>query len=560
MNEPIAVVGTACRFPGSASSPSKLWQLLREPKDVVRDIPRDRLNFANFPNETSKHLHQRAYLLDEDVRYFDAPFFKMNPKEAAGMDPQQRILLETVYESFEAAGWPLHAVEGSQTALYVGAMTDDYYTIQSRDPDTMDSHASTGLSRGFLSNRISYVFNLQGPSMSLDTACSSSLVALHLAVQGLRNGEAAQAVVAGVNLLLDPHWFITQSSLHMLSPDCRSRMWDKDANGYARGEGCAAIVLKPLSKAIEDGDHIECVIRGTGVNSDGHTTGITMPSPEAQTSLIRQTYQRAGLDPLRDRCQYFECHGTGTQTGDPIEAQAIHDAFFSEGNFKNCQSLYCGSVKTVIGHLEGCAGLAGFIKASLAIQHKFIPPNLQFNVLNPTIQPFYTNLEVPISPIPWPETGDQPRRASVNSFGFGGTNAHAIIESYKPREAGLSDGDNKWPGLIGPFVFSSRTKRSLSAMLQHMLEYIRQNSSVDLDALSYTLQSRRSIFSYRIAIPAVRDCQELVSALEKLTGFDESSETGVITKSLHKVPSGNVPQLLGIFTGQVSLCGCTLRG
>lgn len=370
------------------------------------------------------NVQHRSYLLDEDIRHFDAPFFRINPKEAADMDPQQRILLETVYEAFEAAGWSLSDVNGSKTSVHVGSMTEDYASIQSRDPDTTGSHAATGVSRSILSNRISYAFNLHGASLSLDTACSSSLVALHLAAQGLQRGEATQAVVAGTNLLLDPFWYIGESSMHLLSSDSRCRMWDKDASGYARGEGCAAVILKTLSQAIRDGDHIECVIRGSLVNSDGTTNGITMPSPTAQAELIRQTYQAAGLDPVTDRCQYFECHGTGTQAGDPVESQAIRDAFFPEDKQKDDEVLYCGSIKTIIGHLEGCAGLAGVLKASLAIQNKAIPPNMHFNQLNPKVEPFYKNLEVPVSLLPWPETYGEPRRASVNSFGFGGTNAY----------------------------------------------------------------------------------------------------------------------------------------
>ena len=572
MGEPIAIVGTACRFPGSANSPSKLWDLLHEARDVVCNFPPERLNLSNFYSQNGEShgrtdVHQKSYLLQEDVRLFDAAFFRINPKEAAGMDPQHRILLETAYEAFEAAGWPLHAMEGSQTSVHVGVMTDDYYTIQARDPDTMDSHAATGLSRSILSNRVSYAFNLKGPSMTVDTACSSSLVALHLAVQGLRKGEAAQALVAGVNLLLDPHWFITESSLHMLSPDSRSRMWDKDANGYARGDGCAAVVLKPLSKAIQDGDHIECVIRETGVNSDGRTDGVTMPSPVAQAALIRQTYRNSGLDPVADRCQYFECHGTGTQAGDPVEACAIRDAFFPDNITHEESPLYCGSIKTVIGHLEGCAGLAGLLKASLAIQNEAIPPNMHFNELSPSVEPFYTNLRVPKSLLPWPETRGKPRRASINSFGFGGTNAHAIIESFhsQPHEPspvaawpalfdGDEDGSKSGPGFIGPFVFSASSRTSLINSLKGLLDHLHANPSLDLDALSYVLQSRRTIFSHRIAIPASQDRQSFVKKLEEQINIAGNTpiESSFGVRALNSSESEERHGILGIFTGQVS--------
>ncbi|KAJ5898872.1 AMP-binding enzyme domain-containing protein [Penicillium taxi] len=570
MDERIAIIGTACRFPGSANNPSKLWDLLREPKDVVREYPPERLNFSNFYNEDGEShgrtdVQKRSYLLQEDVRLFDAPFFRVNPKEASGMDPQHRILLEVVYEAFEAAGLPLHVVNGSQTSVHVGSMTDDYYTIQARDPDTMDSHAATGLSRSILSNRVSYTFDLKGPSMTIDTACSSSLVALHLAVQSLRKGEATQAVVAGVNLLLDPHWFITESSLHMLSPDSRSRMWDKSANGYARGDGCAAVVLKPLSQAIRDGDYIECIIRETGVNSDGTTNGITMPSPTAQAALIRQTYKNAGLDIVKDRCQYFECHGTGTQAGDPVEARAIRDAFFPSETTSENVPMYCGSIKTIIGHLEGCAGLAGILKASLAVQNKIIPPNMYFNELNPTVKPFYTNLCVPTNAVSWPETNGMPRRASVNSFGFGGTNAHAIIESFdsppqlpmEPSQNVSSEAKQNEDGLVtpkfvGPFVFSGKTRRSLVNSLKGMLDYLHGSKTLSLDTLSHVLQSKRTHFSHRIAIAASQDRKQLIERLKNQISIEANipADGYFGVRALNTANLADGPRILGIFTGQ----------
>ncbi|KAK8075668.1 hypothetical protein PG997_010331 [Apiospora hydei] len=471
-------------------------------------VPPERLRAKNFYHENGEmhgrtNVRQKSYLLDEDVRHFDTSFFHINPKEAADMDPQQRILLETVYEAFEAAGWPLSAVDGSQTSVYVGEMTDDYTNIQARDPDYLGSHAATGASRAILSNP----------------------------AQGLQRGEATQAVVAGTNLLLDTFFYIMESSMHMLSPESRCRMWDKDADGYARGEGCAVLVIKTLERAIRDGDHIECVIRGTGVNSDGHTKGITMPSPLSQTSLIRQTYQAAGLDPLTDRCQYFECHGTGTQAGDVVECQAIRDAFFPEDQRTTAADddiLYCGSIKTVLGHLEGCAGLAGVIKASLAIQNKMIPPNMHFNQLNPKLEPFYQNLEVPTALLPWPETNGGPCRASVNSFGFGGTNAHAILESYDSSGSGTTSplssyvdagGSSVCPSPArgvrsGPFVFSAKTQTSLVAWLKRFLTYLRENPTVDLDSLSHTLHARRTVHSHRVAIPMALHRKDLAQKLE----------------------------------------------
>lgn len=310
--EPIAIVGSACRFPGGASSPSALWDLLREPRDLLKEIPVTRFNPRGFYHPDGEY-HGSAnvrcsYLLDEDHRQFDNNFFNVNPREAAALDPQQRLLLETVYESIESAGFSIDDMQGSQTSVYVGSMTADYYDIQLRDVDTTPQYLATGTARSILSNRISYFFDWHGPSMTLDTACSSSLVALHHAVQSLRAGESTVAIAAGVNLILGPEMYIFESKLHMLSPTGRSRMWDASADGYARGEGFAALTLKTLSQAIKDGDHIECVIRETGINQDGRTKGITMPSAESQAELIRATYRRAGLNLEKesDRCQYFE--------------------------------------------------------------------------------------------------------------------------------------------------------------------------------------------------------------------------------------------------------------
>ncbi|KAI4160858.1 MAG: hypothetical protein LQ342_005383 [Letrouitia transgressa] len=397
MNEPIAIIGSACRLPGGASSPSKLWELLSNPRDVLNDFPSDRLNLSRFYSSNGEHhgstdVQNKSYLLSEDPRFFDAPFFNVNPLEADGLDPQQRLLLETVYETIDSAGGTLEGVQGSQTSVFVGSMTADYTDIQMRDTETMPRYAVTGTARSLLSNRISYFFDVKGESMTIDTACSSSLVALHQAVQSLRGGNSSTAIVAGVNLILDPTMFIGESNLHMLSYDARSRMWDKSASGYARGEGVAAIFLKPLSQALKDGDHVECIVRETLINSDGRTKGITMPSASAQAELIRQTYRKAGLDPSVDRPQYFECHGTGTSAGNPQEAQAIQEAFFSTCTATDETVLSLGSIKTVIGHTEGCAGLAGVLKASLAMKHRKMPPNMHFNELNPAIAPYYDRL------------------------------------------------------------------------------------------------------------------------------------------------------------------------
>jgi hybrid polyketide synthase/nonribosomal peptide synthetase ACE1 len=428
--EPIAVVGTGLRLPGSSGDPSALWDLLLEPRNLLSQIPEERFDPQAFYNPNSDYHGstnvRSSYFLDQDIRQFDANFFNIKPKEAHAIDPQQRILLEVVYEALEAAGLSIQAMAGSHTGVYVGLMCSDYTDQLHRDINSMPTYTATGTSRSMISNRISYFFDWHGPSMTIDTACSSSLVAVHQAVQSLRSGESDVTVAAGANLLLGPLQFVEFSKLHMLSPEGRCNMWDQDASGYGRGEGVAAVVLKRLSTAIADGDHIECIIKESGVNQDGRTKGITMPSSIAQANLIARTYARAGLDPRSpdDRCQYFEAHGTGTQVGDPREAEAISSSFFTPGETVADQSrhpLYVGSIKTVFGHTEGTAGLAGLIKTSLALQHGIIPPNYGFKRLSPAVEPFYTNLKIVESAQAWPDLPEgTPRRASVNSFGFGG--------------------------------------------------------------------------------------------------------------------------------------------
>ncbi|KAL7940875.1 polyketide synthase [Trichoderma barbatum] len=542
--EPIAIVGGSCRFPGSSSSPSKLWELLRKPKDILRKIPNSRFNPEGFYNENGEYHGstnvRHSYLLDEDFREFDHNFFNIHPKEAESMDPQQRMLLEIVYECIEAAGYSIQEMKGSQTAIFVGQMTQDYSDLLLRDIDSAPQYAATGISRAILANRVSYFFDWKGPSSTIDTACSSSLVALHHAVQTLRNGEATLAVTAGVNLILSPDPYILESKLHMLSPTGRSRMWDSGADGYARGEGFASVLLKTLSQAIADGDHIECIIRETGVNQDGRTSGITMPSSISQTALIRSTYARAGLDCRKkeDRCQYFEAHGTGTMAGDPIEARAVRDAFFPENDeddhitkVEADEPLYVGSIKTVIGHLEGTAGLAGLLKASLAIQNGIIPPNMHFNKLNPKISPFYTHLHVPTEARPWPTLpSGAPRRASINSFGFGGTNAHVILESWAPE--GIKQ-EEALQFLCGPLTLA-----------RHLSETLKTGKISNLSNLAWTLQSHRTQFPYKMYVSS----STAVGLIKKLDDAVSKSNS-IATKGIHVTEDLPV-RILGVFTGQ----------
>ncbi|OAR05948.1 hypothetical protein LLEC1_01404 [Akanthomyces lecanii] len=606
-SEPIAIIGSGCRFAGGVSSPSEFWSLLRDPIDLSTKVPTDRFNIDAFYHPDSKHHGttniRNAYCLSEDIRRFDAPFFNISAVEAESIDPQQRLLLETVYEAVERAGIRPASLQGSQTGAFCGTMTDDYNQILHRDIDHAPLYTATGLARNNLSNRLSYFFDWKGPSMTIDTACSSSLVAVHLAVQSLREGGCRMAVACGTNLIMSPSFFIFASPLNMLSPTGRSRMWDTKADGYARGDGIVAVVLKRLSDAIADGDHIESVIRETSVNQDGQTMGITMPSGAAQAQLIRSTYAKAGLRPDQPegRCQYFEAHGTGTQAGDPEEASAIADVFFpsleakagktslelsaTNGEVRSRdkssfpenagtngtggeqspskasinkilgEKLLVGSVKTVVGHTEGAAGLAGLLKASLSIHHGVIVPNLHFDTLNPKIDPFYHNLCIPTDVQLWPELPEGvPRRASVNSFGFGGTNAHAILESYHSDvsktdhvEQCALQARNSSASL--PFVFSASSEQSLATLLHSWSQHLSRNLKADYADLATSLFSRRDAFPHKLLMQA-SSTEELADKIDKeLARIKE--KTGPSSSMVRKT-SASPKQILVIFTGQGS--------
>ncbi|KAI1409858.1 hypothetical protein F5Y13DRAFT_181723 [Hypoxylon sp. FL1857] len=552
----IVIVGSGCRFPGDATSPSKLWALLSSPILVSSEVSALE---GYYHEKRQYHGHtnvKEAYMLagDGTHRRFDAAFFGIKPTEANVLDPQIRLLLEIVYEALEDGGQTIDDLRGTDTAIYAGQMVHDYETLMLRDHENLGVYHATGTSRAMLSNRVSYFFDWHGPSMTIDTACSSSLVALHYAVQQLRSSRSRVAIVAGSNLIYDPSMFIAESRLQMLSPDGRSRMWDKAANGYARGEGVAAVVLKTRKAAEANGDHIECIIRETAINQDGRTIGQTMPSAFAQTQLIRDCYTRAGLDLTNPehRPQYFEAHGTGTPTGDPIEAEAIHSAFFpppsSYGAHHPLNPLSVGSIKTIIGHTEGTAGLAGLMRASLALQNACIPPNLLFENLSPRIRPFYHNLHIPTSLTPWPAVSEgTPRRVSVNSFGFGGTNAHAILESYAPPSGTLKLNHSS-SAVFSPFVFSASSETSLMLYLESFCNYLRKHETThNLRDIAYSLSVRRTRLPVSIALGATT-ADELRTKLEQRLESSKANPFGI--RAIYRPGDSSKPRVLGIFTGQ----------
>ena len=556
--EPIAIVGSGCRFPGGAHSPSKLWDLMINKRDALKTIDHNRFNPKGFYHSNGERHGNinitKAYILEQDPKVFDASFFGINPKEAEAIDPQHRILLETVYEAIESGGFSLETMRGSETAVYVGAMTGDYVELLLRNPTHLPKYVATGTASSILSNRISYFYDWKGPSVTMDTACSSSLVAVHHGVQSLRSGEANMVMAGGTNLILSADFMNGECNLHMLSADSRSHMWDSRANGYARGEGFAAVLLKRLSDAVRDGDNIQCVIRETGCNSDGRTQGITLPNPDAQSKLIRDVYRRAGLDVLKnkDKPQYFEAHGTGTPAGDPLEATGIRDAFFPLGKEPpNAEdgTLLVGGVKTVVGHTEGTAGLAGLIKVAESIRRGVIPPNQLFEKLNPKLIPLTTNLKVVTEETPWPQVAaNAPRRASVNCFGFGGTNTHAIVESYEPEPASIPKNPDVSVAskLAVPIVLSAHSERSLAAMVSDYYSFIENNSSLSLNDLAWTLQSRRSEFGVKAHFSGPTREELLVKMKAALVKAEENPAQ--IGQRKNSRPSK--PRIFGVFTGQ----------
>ncbi|KAM0541306.1 hypothetical protein ACHAPJ_013300 [Fusarium lateritium] len=424
---PIAIIGLSCRFPGDATNPEKFWELMSESRGAWSEIPKDRFNAASFhypePSKIGSSNVLGGHFLKEDVSFFDASFFNLSAEVAASMDPQTRLQLEAVFEAAEDAGITLSQLAGSQTSVFAALWVREYHDSMMRLPESLPRYYLTGNGGAMASNRISHFFDLRGASATIDTACSSSLTALHLACQSLRTGDSTMSIVGGVNLILNPDMFIALSTLGMAGPQGRSYSFDQRAEGFGRGEGVAALLLKPLSDALRDGDPIRAIIRETALNQDGRTPTITSPSQNAQEELIRTCYKRAGLNPLDTA--YVETHGTGTMVGDSIEAGAIGEVL-GKGRPAD-KPLLIGSAKSNIGHLEAASGLASIVKVALALKHGLIPPNYDFVQESQKIPFRDLGIRVAAEVQQWPV--HLPRRASINSFGYGGTNSHVIMEA-----------------------------------------------------------------------------------------------------------------------------------
>jgi acyl transferase domain-containing protein/NADPH:quinone reductase-like Zn-dependent oxidoreductase/SAM-dependent methyltransferase/acyl carrier protein len=514
----IAIIGVGCRFPGSVNDTDGLWELLVKGREAVKEVPTDRWNVERFydsePGLAGKSIAMRGGFLD-GIDQFDPQFFGISPREAPYVDPQHRLLLETAWESIENAGLVLDFERGSDLAVFVGISHNDYQGIQgtSWDHSGITAHSPTGSAHSIAANRISYCLNLRGPSLAVDTACSSSLAAVHLACEQIRSGRVKTALAGGVTVMITPGGFIGFSQASMLSPDGRCKAFDASADGFVRGEGAAMVILKRLSDALADGDPIRGVILGTAMNQDGHTNGISLPSPEAQARLAIEACADAGISP--SQVGFVEAHGTGTAVGDPIEAHALSEAFCSERPEE--APLIIGSIKTNLGHLETAAGMAGLLKAMLVLEHREIPGSLHFKTPNPHIDLEKLKLRIPVEVEPFPATNG-PRLAGVNSFGFGGANAHVVL-AEPPQTAAIEISMESASQRDWPIVLSARSEASLRASAGRLAAWIddhmRSNGhSPLLPDLAYTLGARRNHHSHRLTA-VVRTHDDLVQALNE---------------------------------------------
>jgi len=535
----IAVISMACRMPGHASSPEDLWQLLRDGTDAIVEVPANRWDAAAHYHPDPDHagtIVTRFGGFVDDVFEFDAPFFGISPTEARHLDPQQRLLLEVCWETLERAGIAPARLAGTQTGVFVGISTNDYVQRLNRRAELVDAYVASGNALSLAANRLSYVFGFEGPSIAVDTACSSSLVAIHQACQSLRAGESDVAIAGGVNLLLDPTVSINHSRARLLSPDGRCRAFSGDAAGMSRSEGCGLLLLKRLDDAVRDGDPIIAIVRGSAMNQDGRTSGLTVPSGRAQQRVIHAALSRAGLEP--DAIDYVEAHGTGTPLGDPIEAAALAEVFRRDD-----RPLTIGSIKTNLGHLESAAGVAGVMKTVLALQHEQIPPHLHAGHLNPQIDWARNGLRLTKATETWPRR-DTPRLAGVSSFGFGGTNAHVIVEEPPVVAARAELAPGEWM-----LPLSARTASALRELAVRYVDYLGVTANAAAE-ICYTASVGRDHFAHRLTVTG-DNLASLRTALQAwLEGREQTHQaSGVVAEMQRDYLAGRVPEWVRLYSG-----------
>jgi len=509
--EPIAIVGMGCRFPG-APDPAAFWALLTGGVDAVGEVPAERWRVEELydpdPTVPGKMNTRWGGFLGR-LDGFDPLFFGISPREAARMDPQQRLLLEVAWEALEDAGEAPERLAGSRTSVFVGISSNDYGHLQLAASGISDAHAGTGNALSIAANRLSYVFGLRGPSLAVDTACSSSLVALHLGCRSLWSGESERALVGGVNVILSPAVTVNFTKAGFMAPDGRCKAFDARADGYVRGEGCGVVVLKRLADAQAAGDRVYAVVRATAVNQDGRSNGLTAPNPAAQEELLRRAYADAGVSP--GQVGYVEAHGTGTALGDPIEARAL-GAVLAEGR-NGAPPCALGSVKTNIGHLEAAAGVAGVIKAALVLRHRTLVPSLHFDTPNPHIPFGELPLRVQSAVEPWIA---ERRIAGVSSFGFGGTNAHAVLEEAPETEAD-APGATEDAGRAHLLPLSARSADALRALAESYRALLAAEREPLAD-VCYTAAVRRAHLEHRLSVPGTKSAEAASALAEWLSG------------------------------------------
>ncbi len=507
--EKTAIIGIGCRLPGEVNSASSFWQLLTQKRETITPIPPNRYDIEALYNpepQTPGAVIQREGGYLNDVDQFDASFFEISPREAMYMDPQQRFLLEVAWEAFADAGIPQNRLTGTHTGVFIGQWTSDYEARMYRSLPHLEFHATTGGGRYSAAGRLSFAFDLRGPCLVLDTACSSSLVAIHLASQSLQNGESELALAGGVNLILAPQVSMAYSYASMLSPNSRCRFADAQADGFVRSEGVGLLVLKPLSRAIADGDRIYAIISGSAVNNDGRGSGLLVkPAIAGQIDMLREACQHAGIKP--SQLGYVECHGTGTPAGDPVELTALGTLI---GPSKKSAPLLVGSVKTNIGHTESAAGATGLIKASLALYHSQIPASLHHHHPSPQIAWNDLNLSVPTTLTPWPHHAET-RYAGVSSFGITGTNAHIVLENPPPVAAIEAMGGD----VCHLLTLSAHDHQALRATVESWVTFLQHapRSEMDLGTICYNANVRQSALPCRMAVTGT-SFEEIVLALQ----------------------------------------------
>ena len=544
-NEPIAIVGMSCRFPGGVTTPERFWVLLREGISAVTEIPADRWDVDEYydadPTSAGK-MHTRYGGFLDEVDTFEPSFFNIAAREAVSMDPQQRLLLEVSWEALESANIVPATLFDSSTGVFIGIGGSNYksLTIKNRSRiGTADLYDLSGTDVSVAAGRISYILGLIGPSFAIDTACSSSLVSVHQACQSLRQRECDLALAGGVSLLLDPDEMIGLSQGGMLASDGSCKTFDANANGYVRGEGCGMIALKRLSDATADGDNILAIIRGSMINHDGHSSGLTAPRGSSQVSVIKQALHRAGIAP--DAVSYIEAHGTGTPLGDPIEMNSLNEVFG-----QRTEPLWVGSVKTNIGHLEAAAGIAGLIKVVLMLENKQIPPHLHFKTPNPYIDWKNLPVKIPITLHDWHDktSNDRKRIAGVSSFSFSGTNAHIVL-SEAPSSEPISDRapvERLWHLL----TLSAKNEEALANLVGRYQAFL-STTDASLADICYTANTGRTHFAHRLALSATSRHQMQTD----LTAYNEGSVSLGVNQGY--VPSNiRAPKVAFLFTGQGS--------